>query len=437
MFSLNIGGFGLFIIVLWAGLGLLNLYLSRDLFSPTKFYMVQLPIFFGGVIDGNWNIYTYIVCIVLVVSSVAQMTLESRAVVPHAKADGRFKSIHDRISFPVRNISIPRVHLIVWLLSAIPLLVQFVVVYSAGGLTSFIGNLGGRVAWMSGMGPILILLRWLPIINMCYVSILFCKRGISYWSVIFGILHTLLCVGNGLLVGSRSSSMFPLLFAVLACHYCRKRFSTFLLFALCISFIVLSAYLGAVRETIKVDQSEIILAKKEGASDYRWSNFIYGLMGVDTVSEAQVENLQYGLTYITALTNFIPRNIWPGKPDTGGVIFTKEYLGDMWGGASYATPGLFGEAMINFGLDSGLVIGVFLLLLGFKFNSVLYNYVVRMNGWDKTSNLWYFVVLYTAGIQYTNSLLVGEFANCTVGFIINVIFIWVSVRCLAIAVVNK
>jgi hypothetical protein len=437
MVNINIGGASLVIVVLWASLGLMSLLVSHDPFSPNKFYMAQLPIFFGGVVDGNWNTYTYLVCAILIISGVVQMVWESRTGVAHSIERVGFNKISKKISCSASDFGLGRVHLIVWLLSLIPLLIQFWVVYMSGGFMSFIGNLGGRVEWMSGMGPLLILLRMLPVINMCYLGILLSRRTIGLWSATFGILHTLLCVGNGLLVGSRSSSMFPLVFAVIAYHYCRKRFSIFTLACLCFGFTISAAYLGAVRETLKVDSGEIILAKAEGASDYRWSNFVYGLMGVDVVSEAGVVHPQYGMTYLTAFTNFIPRKIWPGKPDTGGVIFTKEYLGDMWGGASYATPGIFGEAMMNFGLNFGLLIGVCILLVCFMFNCTLYRNVVRGYASGSRSDLWFFVVLYFCGLQFTNGLLVGEFSNITIGFMINVFFVWVSLRCLSFAVVKK
>jgi hypothetical protein len=436
MFSLNLGGFSILIMMLWAGLGLLSILVNRDPFSPNKFYMVQLPIFFGGVIDGDWNVYTYVVCAVLVIFSVVQMVWETRMAVPQGDAGVRLKNIYDQHWLTDRNLSIRRVHLIVWLLSLIPISIQFWVVYMSGGFMSFIGNLGGRVEWMSGMGPLLIFSRLLPVINMCYVGILFGKRGIGFSNLRLGMLHTLLCVGNGLLAGSRSSSMFPIVFAVIAYHYCRKRFSVLILFCLCVGFTVLAAYLGAVRETLKVDSGEIILAKEEGASDYRWSNFVYGLMGVDVVSEAGVKHPRYGMTYLTAFTNFVPRRIWPGKPDTGGVVFTKEFLGDMWGGASYATPGLFGEAMMNFDLNSGLIVGICLLLLCFGFNCLLYKLVIRRGVNNERSNLWYYVVLYFSGIQFTNGLLVGEFANVTIGFLITIFFFWISTKCLTLAIVE-
>ena len=63
-----------------------------------------------------------------------------------------------------------------------------------------------------------------------------------------------------------------------------------------------------------------------------------------------------GKTYVSAITNLVPRSIWPDKFDTGGIEFNEYYLNDKYEGLSYISPSLFGELVLNFGLQSSIIL---------------------------------------------------------------------------------
>jgi hypothetical protein len=89
----------------------------------------------------------------------------------------------------------------------------------------------------------------------------------------------------------------------------------------------------------------------------------YGVLPLKILLYASDLQLAHGSTLISVLTNPIPRNFWPEKPDTGGVFFTKVYTGDAWDGASNLTPTFLGEGVINFGWLGGLLFFVVASLL--------------------------------------------------------------------------
>lgn len=70
--------------------------------------------------------------------------------------------------------------------------------------------------------------------------------------------------------------------------------------------------------------------------------------------------MQHGKTYLTVFTNFIPRYIYPDKPDTGGISFTKIYTGNKYRGLSNLATDSITEGIVNFGLVMGEASGLFL-----------------------------------------------------------------------------
>jgi hypothetical protein len=87
----------------------------------------------------------------------------------------------------------------------------------------------------------------------------------------------------------------------------------------------------------------------------------------------------YGKTYfISFLSSFIPRFLWPGKPETGGAAMVCQYLGDCdsfdFNGHSY-NVGLLGESYINFGLYGG---AIFMFILGLFF-SFIYKLTIKIS----------------------------------------------------------
>lgn len=74
-------------------------------------------------------------------------------------------------------------------------------------------------------------------------------------------------------------------------------------------------------------------------------------------------NYQYGMSYIEIILQFIPRAIWPNKPETTMFLVMNQAFGKLAsGGPSYT---IFGEHYVEFGL-AGIIVVLFLIGKFFK-----------------------------------------------------------------------
>ena len=78
-------------------------------------------------------------------------------------------------------------------------------------------------------------------------------------------------------------------------------------------------------------------------------------------------HLQYGNTFLSAITIFVPRAIFPDKLKTGGEVLTQYSQGSAYTGTVNYSPGLFVESILNFGYFFGpvffLIVLLFVILL--------------------------------------------------------------------------
>src|SRR5207247_1379491 len=135
-------------------------------------------------------------------------------------------------------------------------------------------------------------------------------------------------------------------------HYLVKRASLRWLVVVGASALIVASILGVAREGVAIGDEGLVTGlseSKEAESSLSFAWATYGTMPLELVLEAPYVNLHYGFTYLTWITNAIPRAFWPDKPDSGGVVLTKEYTGDSWGGSSHLSTGLLPEAVITFG----------------------------------------------------------------------------------------
>lgn len=110
---------------------------------------------------------------------------------------------------------------------------------------------------------------------------------------------------------------------------------------------------------------------------------------------------QYGITYVAAITNFIPRSIWPEKPLGAGprirnIIYPGSYVVGQAGNSSITT-GLYTEAYLNFG-----IIGLFFVpIIWASILVVLVRKVaknlgsVKMVAWTTALVLWSTAFMYS------------------------------------------
>ena len=117
------------------------------------------------------------------------------------------------------------------------------------------------------------------------------------------------------------------------------------------------------------------------------------------------------MTLLSLVTNAVPRDWWPDKPDSGGIYFTKVYTGDAWEGASNLTPTFLGEGVINFGWIFGILFFVFAYPSLMYFIVTYYRRVIRRVRSAPGAASAMDVVLYAFVLWAAVALMTGEVTN--------------------------
>jgi hypothetical protein len=127
----------------------------------------------------------------------------------------------------------------------------------------------------------------------------------------------------------------------------------------------------------------------------------------------------YGLTYLTAITNLIPRAIWPTKPRAGATVFTQDYIPGFYDEFNDWSTGLYTEAIINFGRKGGIIFATLALIflnifLTKKYFKWIYSYKITKTSFQKTKLLIMGIIL----LWSLPMLVVSEFTNTIVNLLI-------------------
>ena len=90
-----------------------------------------------------------------------------------------------------------------------------------------------------------------------------------------------------------------------------KRLSTlFVAFGLVMILSFASVY-GVVRETLSVDDGNFSVGLDNQEQVYKSEWMEFGTFPFERIINATEVKKHYGSTYVTVITNFVPRNIWP------------------------------------------------------------------------------------------------------------------------------
>lgn len=336
-------------------------YKNRDLFSPAKFYFIALITYFFDIFLNPQIDEVYYAYLTYLLFGFILIFLESKMLVNFNSTLEKFRKREK----PILNNPI-KIFSTFFLLSAIPIVAQLYLISLMGGIEFYIISMKLRVeAWM-GLGHIIIFRDLMPIINLLFFIVVICFNfKFKKATIILYLVHLLLTLGIGLLSGSRSGVLNTFLLNLMVFHYLVKQLRPSFLIPFFIFFLIGASFLGAVRDQLQIDEdSGVKLISDDSELSETLGNtstFVYGIIPLNIIYEERFTNYQYGLTYLTTLTNYIPRSIWPNKPDTGGVIITKfRKKGDYEGTTNYS-PGLIAEGILNFGYYLGPVIAFFLL----------------------------------------------------------------------------
>jgi oligosaccharide repeat unit polymerase len=402
---------GFLLIAFIVTLGIFSLAKNQDTFSPAKFYLASFFVFFGGGAIGDWSLGTWFLASLIGIMAAYLLVLEPRSARARVglKEIGRCQSKLDR---PPVQIS---VILFIWVITLPALIAQAFLVDSFGGIEEYVNVLGHRVQEFRGYGPITTIASTFLVIHLIYFGYLLrCKTSPIHW--VGFLLHFTLLVGVGILTSSRGGILNAIALLLIIFHYQRRPVSIPIATFVAAMLILFAGVLGTIRENLKIEDGQVQTGLDFSDSIFKEGTLSSGMIALEVISNTDRE-LRYGSTFISIFTNAIPREWWPNKPDTGGVVFTYEYTLDEWRGLSNLTPTLIGEFIINFGWVIG--VGLFVIVYG-RLMIVLIRFYQRIR--DATTaklqpdDLFFSVIFYVLFLWMVAALMIGEATNTITPF---------------------
>ncbi len=389
-----------FVVCSLLGLTLMfSLLTNRDMFSPGKFYLISLILFYVGALalPDNYELWLLILLVLLV--GVATVCLE--ASVPATPTARRPVPAGTK----ERNVA-----LWIWLASLPAIASQVYIVHFFNGIEGYINVIGNRVIELRGLGWAKSLIATVVVLNLIYFAVGLTRRRSKTWWAIF-IVHTSIVLVMGALSGSRGSILTVFAMQVFIYHYLRRPVKIIYAMPIGIALIGFAMVIGVLREGVKLEDSRISTGLDSRDRLLTMSIFNYGVQPLQILLSADDLLLANGSTLLSVVTNPIPRNWWPEKPDTGGVFFTKKYTGDAWDGASNLTPTFLGEGVINFGWLGGLAFFLVLDLLLMYFVVRRYRTMLARLRAPPSAGTAIDVVIYVLFMWAAVALLAGEVTN--------------------------
>lgn len=315
---------------------------NPDKFSPAKFFLLSFLVFNAGALGSRapWQLWLLLLFVLLV--GMATVLFEAIARGPATRARPRRPFDERRFVFWI------------WLLSMPALLSQIAVVQMFGGIEGYINIIGNRVVELRGLGWAKTMISTITVFNLIYFAVGLTRPRSRLWWTGY-VVHLLCLIVIGLLSGSRSALLTVFAMQLFSVHYLRGGVRLLRAVTVGVVLVASAMVIGVAREGIRLDDDTLSTGLDEAEGLLQLSIFNYGVLPLEILLDAGPLRLAYGSTLVSLATNAVPRDWWPGKPDTGGVFFTKEYTGDAWDGASNLTPTFLGESVINFGWAIGVV----------------------------------------------------------------------------------
>lgn len=330
---------------------------NRDLFSPGKILLITTALAFAHVAVARYSTGVHVLVALVFLLAWLLMIVE-------AELPPRLERNSLGLVAPLPVQSVRRAVVVVWLVTLVPISAQLYAIQHFGGWRAYVAMIGLRVIAWAGLGHLRLVINSIAAINMVYFGVLLLgHQPLRARQLLPFGLHVALVIAIGLLSGSRGTTVLPLIGLVVMYNFLRRPVRLAVASAAGLVVLVVVLVLGVARTGYRwTDRGLETGFRNRGSS--LWAGaavFSYGAEPTELAISREPRRLQYGMTYVAAFTNFIPRRMWPTKPPTGGVVMTEDYFNDQWRGASNATPGVFGEGVINFGAP-GIIVGSGLLL---------------------------------------------------------------------------
>ena len=416
---------GTYMLIFWFVVTGLSLRLTRDIAAPQLLYCAALGFFFFSIFIEDHTIYMYFVYVSSLLIVLASCFLNNAS-----NSSKKMLKLNNRANLKVPVISI-------WFLSFPAILGMLYMIEMFGGLGSYIiaAQHGTKSFW--GMGPLKTIVATYYPLSLYYFALMIVGKRTKTAYLLFSF-HFFILVCLALLSLSRGTLLTHLVFMVLVWHFARKRLSTlFVAFGLVMILSFASVY-GVVRETLSVDDGNFSVGLDNQEQVYKSEWMEFGTFPFERIINATEVKKHYGSTYVTVITNFVPRNIWPEKPDPGGVVFTNEYAPEFYDDYSHFTTGLYPEAMINFGVVFGILFGYFqlsLMLIALSFYYKRVKNKLLLHPITKKSVLGLVIYIYVSWGMVM--LMTGEFTSIVIGTIIKVVVLMLSYIFFKISLQNK
>jgi len=384
---------------------------NKDIFSPTKWYLATLFIFFGAIFFSPHSLEIHVTYFIFLVLGVFGAILEK---------GNKQLSIYRPINLSSRSYA--EKWWIIWILTIPSVIAQFYMIFSFGGFAGYVTSIDLRVAEWSGFGFWLMLIGFSKILSLTY----FCMGLISrkpilsaWWAGFF--THLSLVMVMALLSGGRGKFLGIFIAMMLAFHYLRRPIKFRVALVASTVIVVVAMIMGIARTGLTWGEDGLHTGyhyQKEKLLETHM--FSYGLWPLEILYKNPPDDYQMGSTYLAGFTNLIPIQFWKGKPKSGGVVLTEFQRGNDYIGTSHITPGAIGEGIINFGMFAGIIIGLLVLIISFLLAQIIYRKFLqaRLNRGDVLLFFGFYYYLH----ELPASLVKGEFANMLTTKIIAITF---------------
>lgn len=392
---------------------------NEDMLSPAKLYLVTFAMFHAGALYTNISLLAAgMIFLVLAVGFV--LTFYEGQLAQHLPPMRKRWRLIDPSQTPDFSKAL-------WVMTAPAVLAQLFMIQQFGGITGYIDSLGTRVVDWAGYGWARTLINLIVPLNLIYFALgLQTRRDRRWWSLY--LVHFLIVLALGALSGSRGGLLTVFVIQLLLFHYLRSPVKGRTAAILATSLVASALVLGVVRNGVRFEDGALVFGTFNQQSEASLSSFNSGVMAMKIITETPYMALAHGSTFVSVLTNAIPRAMWPGKPDPGGVFFTKNYTGDAWLGFSNLAPTFLGEFLINYGWAGG-VIGFALVYSLIMICTVRYYRRIRMRLQGMlTPAMAVDTVVYLVLAWAAVALMVGETTNVVVNTVFSQLLPILAVR---------
>lgn len=386
---------------------------NPDIFSPAKIFLFFFMTFHLGVLTADVTQTTILMILVVLSVGLVAAVLEAGRVRQTGSSAIPADHTVERSGKP----SDWGLTAFIWTVSIPALAAQAYMIQYFGGIEGYVNSIGLRVVEWQGLGWARTLIALLTPINMVYFALSVRQQRSKRWWLLYAV-HFFILLSIGFLSGSRSSILNIFTMQVIIYHYLRSNVKVQIAGFLAVSLVLSAMLLGVIRESTRFDAGELVISSTSDRT-LSFQSFYYGVDPLEIISRTEHIPLANGMTFVSLLTNIVPRALWPDKPLTGGVFFTRYYTGDAWEGYSNLTPTFLGEWVINFGWTAG-VIGFFLsyALLMFMINRYYYRTIAKTSR-ELSAAASVDLVIYAHILLAFVALMIGEVTNVVLNLIVS------------------